>query len=269
MYEIVNVQYTGTYNNGGTNIPAVLGEFRATTAADLPAQNVDCHIICGCDGLDIATGDKYIWDGSGWIRQPSDRAFSNVYTKAETDALLLPITQELQAAQDIIADMLDNGSKNRMKLTGSDVSGYGINCTFDAAAGTIHLDGFNADKKCTGSFNIQCSATLNSPFVEGTVYHFTCDGYPTSNDDIGIYVYTSGATPNSQFDCFTNNVLPWNDAWKQASGFRLFIRQGTVVDNVTLRPMICTERDYQISSGFVPYCPTLQEMYALIRSYHP
>jgi hypothetical protein len=93
MYEIVNVQYTGTYNNGGTSIPAVLGEFRASSAADLPAQNVDCHIICGCDGLDIATGDRYIWNGTAWILQPSDRAFSNVYTKAEIDSMVNVIYQ--------------------------------------------------------------------------------------------------------------------------------------------------------------------------------
>lgn len=91
MYEIVNVQYTGTYSNGGTNIPAVLGEFRATTAADLPAQNVDCHIICGCDGLDIETGDKYIWNGSSWIRQPGTGAFANVYTKSEIDGMITEI----------------------------------------------------------------------------------------------------------------------------------------------------------------------------------
>ena len=95
MYEIVNVQYTGTYNNAGTSIPAVLGEFRASSAADLPAQNVDCHIICGCDGLDIATGDKYIWNGTAWVLQPSDRAFSNVYTKPEIDSMVTAIYQTM------------------------------------------------------------------------------------------------------------------------------------------------------------------------------
>lgn len=267
-YRIIDIMAEWTDRQTGAR--AIMAEVAADTAADLPANTSDLQYVIGSWARAIDTGDIYRINSSGsWILQPSDNAWQNVYTKAQTDALLLPITQDLQAAQGILADILDNGSKNRMQLTGSDVSGYGISCTFDAAAGTIHLDGFNADKKCTGSFNIQCSATLNSPFVEGTVYHFTCDGYPTSNDDIGIYVYTSGATPNTQFDCFTNNVLPWNDAWKQASGFRLFIRQGTVVDNITLRPMICTERDYQISPAFVPYCPTLQEMYALIRSYHP
>lgn len=265
MYEIVNVQYTGTYNNGGTNIPAVLGEFRATTAADLPAQNVDCHIICGCDGLDIATGDRYIWNGSSWIRQPSDRAFSNVYTKSEIDGMVIPYTN----AAIETGLLLDGTTKNKLQLTGSNVTGYGIQCTFDHVAGTIHLDGINADKKCTGSFNIQAAQSINAPFVAGTVYHFVCGGYETSNDTIGLYVYTSGATPVSQFDCYQNNVVAWNDAWKQNSGFRLFIRSGTVVDNVTLQPMICTEFDYQISAGIVPYTPTPHELYALIKSYHP
>lgn len=228
------------------------------------------RLVQGSAAYVISSGEKWMLDGSGsWIQQPSDNAWQNVYTKTETDALLLPIRQGLQTAQDTIIDLLNSGSKNRMQLTGSDVSGYGINCTFDALAGTIHLDGFNADKKCTGSFNIQCSATLNAPFIEGTVYHFSCGGYETSNDSIGIYVYTAGAEPLSQFDCFTNNVAAWQDSWKQNSGFRLFIRQGTVVDNVTLQPMICTERDWQQTQDFVPYCPTLQEMYALIRSNHP
>ena len=264
MYEIVNVQYTGTYNNGGTSIPAVLGEFRASSAADLPAQNVDCHIICGCDGLDIATGDKYIWNGTAWILQPSDRAFSNVYTKSETVALLLPLQNGLQ----VTADLIDSGAKNRMKLTGTDVTGYGIACTFDQLAGTIHLDGINTDKKCTGSFNIQAADSRALGLIEGKTYRFICDGYATSNDDIGLYVYTSGATPLTQFDCFTNNVAAWESAWEQASGFRLFIRQGTVVDNVTLRPMICAESDYQVSPDFEPYTPTLRELYEIVRGYH-
>lgn len=262
MYEIVNVQYTGTYSNGGTNIPAVLGEFRASSAADLPAQNVDCHIICGCDGLDIATGDRYIWNGTAWILQPNANAWQNVYTKSQIDALINPQSAAL-------ATLAAQSAKNRMLLSGSDVTGYGIACTFDAAAGTIHLDGINPDKACTGSFNIQAADSRALGLVEGTVYHFSCDGYATDNNTIGLYVYTAVATPQTQFDCFVNNEQAWNPAWQQASGFRLFIRQGTVVDNVTLRPMIAEKSLYDISPGFMPYTPTLSELYRLVKSYHP
>lgn len=242
-------------------------ELYADTAADLQdLTHIDgIKIQMGSECTDIATGDNYILNGLGaWILQPSDRAFSNVYTKSETDTLLLP----LQNGLIVTSDLIDSGAKNRMKLTGTDVTGYGIACTFDQLAGTIHLDGINSDKKCTGNFNIQAADSRALGLIEGKTYRFTCDGYATSNDDIGLYVYTAGATPLTQFDCFTNNVAAWNPAWEQASGFRLFIRQGTVVNNVTLRPMICAESDYQVSPNFEPYTPTLRELYEMVRGYH-
>lgn len=154
-----------------------------------------------------------------------------------------------------LAELINTGHKNLMLLSGSDVTGYGIQCTFDYASGTITLDGVNQDKKCTGSFNIQCADSRTLGLVPGKVYNFSCGGYECSNDTIGLYVYTSGATPLSQFDCYTNNIAAWNTDWEQASGFRLFIRSGTVVDNVVLKPMICAQAYYEISDKFVPYTP--------------
>lgn len=249
-----------------TGVRSIMCEIAADTAADLPANSAERVFILGTFATAIDTGDIYKINSAGaWILQPSQNAFSNVYTKSEIDGMIIPYTN----AAIETGFLLDGTTKNKLQLTGSNVTGYGIQCTFDHVAGTIHLDGINADKKCTGSFNIQAAQSINAPFVAGTVYHFVCGGYQTSNDTIGLYVYTQGATPVSQFDCYQNNVVAWNDAWKQNSGFRLFIRSGTVVDNVTLQPMICTEFDYQISAGIVPYTPTPHELYALIKSYHP
>ena len=78
MYEIIEVRYTGSYIVGSNTLQAVLGTFVATTASDLPSQNADCHIICGSNGLDISTGDKYIWDGYAWIKQPNAGRFYTI-----------------------------------------------------------------------------------------------------------------------------------------------------------------------------------------------
>lgn len=243
------------------------------TVSDLPSTTITCNwqsgpVVQGCTATIIENGAKYIANTAGtWILQPTSQSqiiFPDMYSKTETDALL-----SAKADKTDIVSLINQGQKNKMKLTGNDVTGYGIACTFDKINGTIHLDGINADKKCTGSFNIQASDSRTLGLVDGETYNFSCDGYETSNDTLGIYVYTSGATPLFQFDCFQNTIAAWNPAWEQASGFRLFIRQGTVVDNVTLKPMICTQRDYEISPSFEPYTPTLHELYALIKSYHP
>ena len=245
-------------------------ELYADTASELQSLTHfdDIKIQMGSECTVIDTGDKFLLNGSGtWILQPSAQSqiiFPDMYSKTETDALLAA-----KADKTDIVSLINQGQKNKLQLTGSDVTGYGIACTFDKINGTIHLDGINSDKKCTGSFNIQASDSRTLGLVAGETYHFSCDGYETGNDTIGLYVYTSGATPLSQFDCFMNTIAAWNPAWEQASGFRLFIRQGTVVDDVTLKPMICTQKDYTISSTFEPYTPTLHELYAMIKSYHP
>ena len=220
-------------------------ELYADSASDLQGlTHYDgIKIQMGSECTTISTGDKYILNGSGvWVEQPNENTWENVYTKAELEKYL-----------SVIPDLVDDSDKkNMMKLSGSNVTGYGIQCTFDYTAGTITLNGINADKKCTGSFNILAADSRVLGLESGTVYHFSCDGYETNNETIGIYVYTSGATPLFQFDCFTNNEAAWNPAWEQASGFRLFIRQGTVVDNVVLKPMICRKTYWDISEKFVP-----------------
>lgn len=239
------------------------------TVSDLPAQSggiTGYYLEQGSTAHVIENNTIYTLKSDGvWVIQ-DEASRMNVYTKPEIDSMLEDYTttadqQLIDAAQDAdITDLLnaateliDTGHKNLMHLSGSDVTGYGIQCTFNYAAGTITLDGVNPDKKCTGSFNIQCADSRTLGLVEGTVYNFSCGGYETSNDTIGLYVYTVNASPLSQFDCYTNNIAAWNTAWEQASGFRLFIRSGTVVDNVVLKPMICAQAYYKISDKFVPY----------------
>ena len=187
---------------------------------------------------------------------------------AEEDNLLRSINTDvnnieeyLEIVQPTVESCVSNGCKNKINLaTGQtlDVTGYGIHCWIDPASGLIHLDGIFGDKKCTGSFNIQVCKTSLMDMVIGETYHFSCDGYETSNTTLGLYIYTSGATPASQFDTFATNEAVWNAAWNNDSGttgggVRLFIREGTVVSNVTLRPMICEKFLYDTSSGFEPY----------------
>lgn len=75
--------------NGVTNVARM--DLYADTAADLTGVTSfdSITLLGGSTALDIATGDHYIMQSGGtWILQPSQAAFSNVYTKAEIDAML-------------------------------------------------------------------------------------------------------------------------------------------------------------------------------------
>ena len=188
-------------------------------------------------------------------RQQGDAALEN--DLARLDAAC-------SAVQAALTGEINGGAKNLMQLTGENVTGYGVSCVFDPDAGTITLNGVNPDKKCTGSFNVQVADPVNMALTAGKAYHFMCDG--TSNDTYGIYIYKSGATPMTQWDCFTNTDADWNPVWSTSNGFRLFVRSGTVVDNVVLRPMICTAEDWALSEQFVPFCPSLPALYRMIQA---
>lgn len=75
--------------NGVTNVARI--DLYADTAADLTGVTSfdSITLLGGSTALDISTGDLYIMQSGGtWILQPSQGAFSNVYTKAEIDAMI-------------------------------------------------------------------------------------------------------------------------------------------------------------------------------------
>lgn len=45
---------------------------------------------------------------------------------------------------------------------------------------------------------------------------------------------------------------------------RIYILEGTRVDNLTFKPMICSKAAWNISQAYQPYRPTYQEMYDMI-----
>lgn len=74
----------------GSNNTARMDLF-ADTAADLTGVTTFDSIVllAGSSALDISTGDLYRMQSDGtWILQPGTGAFSNVYTKAEIDAMI-------------------------------------------------------------------------------------------------------------------------------------------------------------------------------------
>lgn len=247
----------------------VLRNKEGTTLLNLPANipkgtgtyNADFTISADCYGYhiygentaeltDIMICRKTLYDANPEFEP---------YAPAKTNVEITPA----------LVEIVDGGAKNLFNMSGAqtfDITGYGIHCTINMLTGVITLDGVNQDKKCTGSFNIKIADSTALGLQSGVVYKLNCDGYTTSDTTIGIYVYTSGATPETQFDTYSHTELAWNTAWEQSNGFRLFIRSGTVVNNITLRPMICTSAAWKISKQYQPFLPSWQEMWDAIQA---
>lgn len=269
MISILSYVQTEVYtiNDGTTHIRAQLV---ADFDSELPAPTGISGFTLeqGSTAIISTTGDRFMLSGGGaWYPQRSASIASLVNDISALQSDMQLAENRLGYLESAAALLIDRGAKNILQMTGTSVTGYGVSCVFDNVNGIITLDGINADKKCTGNFNVQVADPNNLDLVSGRTYHFLCDG--TSDTTYGIYIYKSGATPNPQFDCYTNNELPWNPSWSTSNGFRLFIRNGAVVDNVTLKPMITPLEFWKFSENFVPYSPSNAEIIKIIRSYHP
>lgn len=98
-----DVEYDGTHNVCRMDI--FIDDPSDLTGLD----NLDgIYFLQGSDALDISTGDHYLMTSSGsWILQPSSSAFSNVYTKAETDALFAAMDAKIYGHDSVQVNLND------------------------------------------------------------------------------------------------------------------------------------------------------------------
>lgn len=79
-----DIEYDGTANVARMDL-------FVDTADDLTGLTTfdSITLLQGSTAEDISTGDKYMMQTNGtWVKQPSQSAFANVYTKAEIDSML-------------------------------------------------------------------------------------------------------------------------------------------------------------------------------------
>lgn len=228
-------------------------------ASDLTGlDNIDdIYFLQGSDALDISTGDHYIMNSSGsWILQPSSSAFSNVYTKAETDALLAPIDAAVSTHNAALIDLVNGGSKNKLKLTDTaTTTKKGVTITYNND-GTYTLD--SAGSPSSGADFFYLARTSENPFFPSGSVISGCTGGTNTTYKLAI----AGTSIYQSNDPITLTA--------DTSGSLIFsFAAGLTFDNLVISPMVCSSADYALSPTFEPYCPTLAELYALVRSYHP
>lgn len=236
----------------------------ADAVSDLPVGDtvrvgyVSYDIAPGSTATVAENGGKYLRAPSGtWIQLPSGQTqiiLPDVYSEAEVDALLTPIrtnVTNLQTQQDkdtaALINLINTGSKNLMPTP----------------------DGQS----------VPPTRWINVPIVlqPGTYRVFFGDLQSDDTDDTRCQAcFLSGSTQVSNWLTFDRGTDVFSGVCtitEETSTFRLYPSTSyasSAGDTVTFTGcMICKESDWQISQEYVPYCPTLPELYALIKSYHP
>lgn len=173
--------------------------------------------------------------------------------------------------ENALIDIINSGGKNTMKYTLTDLQtqntggGYGFTWTDNvctSSRGVVFT--VNAD------MSIQVQATAASGDVwfllsahDYDIGDWILSGCPAGGDTTKYYIESDNQNARdignsvqiTAASAFTDNVY-------------IVVKSGQTFD-LTFKPMICDKSLYDVSPTYEPYCPTLAELYALVRSYHP
>lgn len=236
----------------------------ADTASDLPAGdtvqvgNVVYDIAPGSTGIAADTGGEYLRSPSGsWILQPSQQSqiiLPDVYTKTEMDDIITRV-DTLDTKQTLaLVHLINESGKNRVKPTATTQTVNGITWTVSpdgtiAASGTASADSYitvqalPADYVFDGNYFL-CGCPSGGSASTYALY--------VARGSYTKYDYGDGVVLSSSTDDLNKNLIA-------------IVYSGQTVTDLVFKPMICKKVYWDITHKFVPYCPTLPELYAMIQ----
>lgn len=272
--------------NAGNTAYIVVVKLLCDNYSDLPTQSglSGYELAQGCIAHVINENKDYMIDSSGNWHVYGGDSWTNVYTKSETDALLDDKQDELTTAQldavnsgitaakvqqydDTVTDeaedraalveLVDAGAKNKYNpaVTWDSITVHGVTVTrngdtFSIASGTTKSGNNNF-------INIDYQANTNVIPAGDWVLSFD-----TNQQNVRFQAcWNSTLQANSSFgnNCFFTVPENTTDSW-----FRIILRGNTNMAGTSFKIMLCPRILWDISQKFVPYRPSMAEMYQMI-----
>lgn len=221
------------------------------TVSDLPSGTFDgVSITQGWTAKIIADGSTYLSNSSGtWVLQPSQQSqiiLPDVYDKSEVDNLLAPIIDDITDIQavdtrqdNVLENLIDTGSKNLVNAPTGTGTRF-VNIPIVLQPGQYHVYFGTITTTDTDATTCQCAA------------------FASDNTDASNYLQLQRIDGSNGLLTVTQTTsyvrLYASNNYANGNG-----------DTVTFTNcMICKESDWQTSQTYVPYCPTLPELYGQV-----
>lgn len=255
------------YTDRTTGNRQIRAQLIADTAADLPANTTALTWLLGSYAKAVDTGKEYYIDSGGtWILQPSNNAFDNVYTKAETDAIINPMISDIDTQEKSLVNLIDSGGKNVLHVNGF-IGGSlnGLSYTIDNN-GIITISGNKTNPSLISYTNLCFD---NAPLYIDSMCdgNHVLSGCPVGGSSTTFRLYAAKGS-YARYDT-GNGVLLTTTAETNIQVVIAIAAGYDLSESITFKPMVCSKSDFDLSPDFVPYCPSLSELYAIVKSYHP
>lgn len=263
-------------------VQSVLISCECDTTADLPNQlytdtgEAQVVLVMGSTAHIIEGNLIYEMKSTGVWEIQDEASRMNVYTKPEVDQLLqdmadsqanVDLAQDalINRNSDLLAEIIDTGAKNKIEMThaSGSITRNGVTCTWDPDAGTMTLTGSHAAADSAAIFEFYSGNAVDQRVLKAGTYRIT--GCPTGGSTStyrAALTQISGAVD-------TGNGATFTLANDQYGAYRILVSGNCDFSTpVVFYPMVCPQDAYEISDAFVPFCPTLAELYNTVKSYH-
>lgn len=169
---------------------------------------------------------------------------------------------EKETEQDAaIAKLVDAGTKNLLKITGTSQTIRNVTFTVNDD-GTVSVNGTNNTTSSAVFYLATLPADTASDY-NGCRLTGCPQGGSTSTYRLAVQL-NSGAYSSYASDTGGGSTI--QNIPSAECRVVITVYPGATVDNLTFKPMICTAEDYAASDAFVPYTPTLRELYEMIQA---
>lgn len=229
-----------------------------TKYTNLPsnASEGDAYKVTYSDD-NYADGTVYTYHNGTWISLAK-----NSYLKAEIN--------NVDRAE--LAKIIDGGAKNVLNITKSSIKAINTIGTWNGDVYTRNDNGNNL----TVTINNDMSLTLNGTVTNRIQFNLKNSGLQGFQG----YVLSGGSSESGTASIlFQMSVSPYSTIANDTGGgveigdyddtksysLSVNLSAGTTVNNLVVKPMICAKSAWILSPKYVPYCPTLAEIYAMVQ----
>ena len=165
-----------------------------------------------------------------------------------------------------LVELVDGGAKNLLDLLKATSVSAGAGITYTLAADgtlTVTWEDITAGKTLKFKGLPYISGTLILSGVQSltvpTVFRADVRQGETPETRTDIRTMDYGESPKESFTML-------NDVYDYVIRIDVPSGESSTSGTATLKPMICTKAAWDISQAYVPYCPTMGELYAMIQA---
>lgn len=154
-----------------------------------------------------------------------------------------------------IARLVDAGAKNLLKITGTSQTINGVTFTANDD-GSVTVNGTN-----TGTGTAAFIFVPNRQAILIPDGDYILSGCPQGGGNDTFDLRWFRYSPNASAYDTGNGAVIHKSGNTADSNIAIVVKAGKTANNVIFRPMLCTAKDYAISSEYVPYAPSNRELY--------